>query len=223
MEEAAGPRNRGGGIGGRLHGGGARRTGHSGESCGYDLSPILPARACEAAPRGLVPPPPMVGLEDLSNEPCPMSASPRGHPVQLRVTRHSGSRRGPRRHLGGRGHRSVSRLQTREFFLIKLIRAAPGQLLAARRVRHRGSGSPLSCPPASRGHLTRWGGRRRGSARAIGRQARSARVRTRRTQRVSARWIGRLRINRSGDCQHDNHRYPCQEMFHSLILICGCR
>jgi hypothetical protein len=174
---------------------------------------------------------------------------PRGHPVQLRVTRHSGSRRGPRRHLGGRGHRSVSRLQTREFFLIKLIRAAPGQLLAARhlamrtfarvmvhrgrcrrcvggrgrRVRH-DSGDPLPrCPPASRGHLTRWGGRRRGSARAIGRQARSARVRTRRTQRVSARWIGRLRINRSGDCQHGNHRYPCQEMFHSLILICGCR
>jgi hypothetical protein len=34
------------------------------------------ARACEAAPRRLVPPPPTVGLEDLSNGLCPMSASP---------------------------------------------------------------------------------------------------------------------------------------------------
>lgn len=34
------------------------------------------ARACEAAPRGLVPPPSTVGLEDLSNGLCPMSASP---------------------------------------------------------------------------------------------------------------------------------------------------
>jgi hypothetical protein len=137
------------------------------------------------APRGLVPPPPTVGREDLSNGLCPMSASPRGHPVQLRVTRHPGGRRGPRRHLGGRGHRSVSRLQPREFFLIKLTGGVPSQLPAARHpaVRsfarvmvHRGrcrrcvggrrrrgrrlrhdSGDPFPRrPPASRGHLTRW-------------------------------------------------------------------
>ena len=62
---------------------------------------------------------------------------------------------------------------------------------------------------------------RRARAGAIGRQSRSAGVRTRHAHRVAARRTGRLRPDRRRERERGDHRHTGQKMFHAAILSLG--